>query len=154
MNSKILFLGDAACLAAFVLVGMRGHDTLAGQNAALRIAINLGPLLLAWTLAALAVGAFRVPLARHVTAPAGAATPARAARPGSAPLQSLLARTLLAWLVAAPLGLLLRAFVLRSSILAVAFVVVTLALGGALLLGWRTLYYFLARRRAANPDIW
>ena len=125
----LLYLGDVLCLLGFVLVGMRQHDTLAAPDPALRFALNAGPLLLAWTVSGLALGAFRLP---------------------SPSLAVVWRRTLLAWLVAAPAGLLLRAALLGSSILVVAFVLVTLLLGGALLLAWRTLFTLTLGRPAAQ----
>ncbi len=116
----ILRLGDALALLAFVLVGMGTHATLEAANAAIRFAVLAGPLLLAWFGAAIALGAWAV------------------APPVS--WRALWGRTLAAWLIAAPLALLLRALLLGSGTLAVPFVLVTLGLGGALLLGWRSLY--------------
>jgi hypothetical protein len=124
-RQAFLYLGDGLCLAAFVLLGMRQHDTLAASNAALRFVVNFAPLLLAWTGAGLALGAFRL-------------------QPQPA-LSAVWGRTLAAWLIAAPLGLLLRAGLLGSSVLVVAFVLVTLALGGAVLVAWRTVFFWWSR---------
>jgi hypothetical protein len=123
----LLLLGDAAALLTFVLLGMRNHETLAQANALFRLAANAGPLLLAWLAAASALGAWRFALPLRWRAVWG--------------------RTLLAWLTAAPLGLLLRAGLLGSSTVVVAFALVTLGLGGALLLGWRSLALWLAYGR-------
>jgi hypothetical protein len=122
-TTAILILGDLVCLAGFVLVGMQQHETLGGQNAITRFAINTGPIALAWLASGLALGAFRL-----------------------APLPSFWRATVLAWLVAAPLGLLVRALLLNSAILVVIFVLITLGLGGAILLAWRTLFAVIARR--------
>jgi hypothetical protein len=126
-SAWLLLLGDTGALLAFVLLGMRTHDTLAQANALTRLAVTAGPLLLAWALAATLLGAwrFRLPLR----------------------LRAVWGRSLAAWLAAAPLGLLLRAVLLGSSTLAVAFALVTLGLGGALLLGWRGLALWLAYGR-------
>ena len=50
------------------------------------------------------------------------------------PLHLGIVGVLAAWLIAAPLGLLLRALLLGAATLIVPFVLVTLSLGGALLL--------------------
>ncbi len=126
----MLFLGDVACLAAFMLAGMDRHETLFGLHPALRFALNAGPLVIAWAAAGLALRAFRFPM------------PVR--------LRTVLGRTLAAWLIAAPLGLLARALLLRSPTLVVIFVLVTLGLGGALLLLWRGLYAGLVLRRGGG----
>lgn len=125
----VLLLGDTLVLLGFVLVGMRTHATLAEANAALRFAVLAGPLLLTWLVAATALGAWSVapPLGWRV----------------------VWGRPLAAWLMAAPLALLLRALLLGSATLAVPFVLVTLGLGGALLLGWRTVYRLAVARRSA-----
>ncbi len=124
-----LFLGDVVCLAAIVLVGMGRHETFDIAHPALRFAINSLPLVAAWAAAGLGLRAFRFP------------EPVR--------LRTVLGRTLAAWLIAAPLGLLARALVLRSATLVVIFVLVTLGLGGALLLLWRGLFGALVLRRPA-----
>ena len=84
-----LLTGDLVCLAAFVLLGLRNHEELAQAGAFQRFLVNAGPLFVAWTLAALALGALRF------------------APPVS--LRLVLGRTLTTWLVAAPLALVLRA---------------------------------------------
>jgi hypothetical protein len=124
----LLLLGDTAALLVFVLLGMRSHETLAQSNALFRLAATAGPLVLAWLPAAAGLRAWRFALPLRWTAVWG--------------------RTLLAWLAAAPLGLLLRALLLGNSTLAVAFALVTLGLGGALLLGWRSLALWLAYGRS------
>jgi hypothetical protein len=124
----VLLLGDAAALLAFVLLGMRTHETLGQANALLRLAATAGPLLLTWLAAAAALGAWRFALPLRWRAVWG--------------------RTALAWLAAAPLGLLLRAVLLGSATVVVAFALVTLGLGGALLLGWRSLALWLAYGRS------
>jgi len=127
LSPWVLFAGDAVCLAAFVVAGLGTHDGLANANAWQRFLLNAGPQLLLWAVAGLALGAFRF------------------AAPVS--LRALWARTLTAWLVAAPLALLLRAFLLGAATIVLAFMLVTLSLGGGLLLLWRTAYAYLALRR-------
>ena len=125
-----LLLGDTLVLVAFVLVGMGNHDTLAQTNAVYRFAVLAGPLLLTWLGAATAQGAWSValPLTWRV----------------------MWGRTLAAWLIAAPLALLLRALLLGAATLIVPFMLVTLGLGGALLLAWRSVYRWAIVRRASR----
>jgi hypothetical protein len=125
-----LALGDSAVLLAFVLLGLRTHETLSVPNASTRLAVTVGPLLLTWLLSAAALGAWRFPL------------PLR--------LRVVWGRSLAAWLVAAPLGLLLRALLSGSATLVVVFVLVTLSLGGTLLLAWRSLALWLAYGRRSQ----
>jgi hypothetical protein len=122
-----LLLGDAVVLVGFVLTGMNTHSTLEMASAPARFAVLAGPLLLAWLAAATALGAW-------------------AGGPGQ-PWRATLGRPLAAWLIAAPLGLLARALLLQSAVLVVAFALVTLGLGGSLLLLWRVIYRLVAARR-------
>jgi hypothetical protein len=109
---------------------LRTHETLSVPNASTRLAVTVGPLLLTWLLSAAALGAWRFPL------------PLR--------LRVVWGRSLAAWLVAAPLGLLLRALLSGSATLVVVFVLVTLSLGGTLLLAWRSLALWLAYGRRSQ----
>jgi hypothetical protein len=127
LSPWVLFAGDAVCLAAFVVAGLGTHDGLVNANALQRFLLNAGPHLLLWTVTGLALGSFRF------------------AAPVS--LRAVWARTLTTWLVAAPLALLLRAYLLGAATVVVAFMLVTLSLGGGLLLLWRTVYTYLALRR-------
>lgn len=127
-SALLLWAGDLAVLAVFVLLGLRTHDTLAGPNALLRFAVLAGPLAAAWTLAAAPLGALSF------------APPLR--------WRTIWGRTLAAWLIAAPLALLARALLLGAATIVVPFLLVTLALGGGLLLAWRSLALWLAYGRA------
>ncbi len=124
----LLLAGDAVCLAAFVLLGLGSHAGLADANAGYRFLVNAGPLIVTWAIVAYALGALRWPAA--------------------ASLRTVWARTLTAWLVAAPLALLLRAQLLGAATLVVIFVLVTMGLGGTLLLLWRTVCFWWVRRRS------
>jgi hypothetical protein len=134
-STRIVLAGDTLALLAFVLVGMQTHSTLETPQAAGRFAVLAGPLLLTWYAASAALGALSPALL--------AARPVR--------WRAVWGRTLAAWLIAAPLALLLRALLLGSAVLVVPFMLVTLGLGGALLLGWRSLYLALAGRARSAP---
>ncbi|MCS6844535.1 MAG: DUF3054 domain-containing protein [Caldilineales bacterium] len=124
----LLLVGDLLALLAFVLVGQADHRTLNAANPVLGALPNTlslaGPwLVLAWLLRAYPrVG-------RQPTAPA------------------FLGRSALAWLVAAPLGLAIRALWLGRGGIPVPFLLVTLGAGGLFLLGWRLVFWALALRR-------
>jgi hypothetical protein len=123
---------DLLCLSIFILLGLQTHDALAQASALERFVLNLGPLAAAWLAAGLALGAFR--FASPIT------------------LRAVLARTLTAWLVAAPLGIVLRALLLRSSVIVVPFFLITLTLGGALLLLGRAVFVWLAARYSTTHN--
>jgi hypothetical protein len=59
---------------------------------------------------------------------------------------SFLARTLLAWVLALPVGLALRALFLQRGI-PLSFAIVTFIANTILLLGWRGVFLWLWRRR-------
>lgn len=123
-STWILFAGDAVCLLAFVLLGLGTHEA---ADPAVRLLVSAGPLLLAWGVAGLSLGAFQFD------------------KPFS--LRTVLGRTLNTWLVAAPLALAGRALLLRSAAIPLPFLLVTLGLGGALLLAWRAWWVGWARRK-------
>ena len=54
-------------------------------------------------------------------------------------------RSLTAWLIAAPLALLLRAYLHGQATIIVIFMAITMGLGGAFLLIWRGLYFLIWR---------
>ncbi len=123
-----LLLGDLLVLLLFVIAGKREHETLDAENPVLGIVVTALYYIPVWLVAAWLLGAY----------PRDAAG-----------ARALLARTLNAWLVAAPLATLVRAYALGRVIIPVPFLLVTLGLGGALLLGWRLVFLWFARRRAA-----
>ncbi len=126
-STLALLAGDLTCLCVFVLLGMGTHATLGGPSAWVRFAVLAGPLIAVWTVAAAGVGAqaFDPPLRWRV----------------------IWGRTLTAWLITAPLALLARAVLLGASTVVVAFALVTLAVGGGLLLAWRSLFFWFAYGR-------
>ena len=119
-----LLAGDALCLSLFVLAGLQTHDS---TSPFIRFILNAGPLILIWTLTAWALGALQ--LERPLT------------------YRTVLGRALLAWLVAAPLALVLRALLLRAATIVLIFMLVTLGLGGMLLLLWRAAVVWVIKRR-------
>lgn len=122
----VLLIGDLVAMLLFVFIGQRDHS-VADPQPVLRLIVTAGEFALPWVIAAFLLGAY----------PAGAlpVTPAR-----------FLARSLNAWLVAAPLGALLRSFVNGSGVILSPFLLVTLGLGGAFILAWRLIYTLVVRR--------
>jgi hypothetical protein len=122
-----LLAGDWLVLLLFVFIGQRDH----GMNVIGSVPSLLMTTLavaLPWTVAAWLLGALR--------SLAGAAW------------QAWLGRALAAWLIAAPLGLILRALLRGQASIPVPFMLVMIGLGGLFVLGWRALVYWWAGRRA------
>jgi hypothetical protein len=122
-----LLVGDWLVLLLFVFIGQRDH-AISGPGALpsmLNTAVSLG---LPWTVAAFALGAYRL-------------------RPDPG-WRVWLGRALNAWLVAAPLGLLLRALLRDQDAIPVMFILVATGIGGLMIIGWRALAYWLALRRS------
>lgn len=123
-RALVLLVGDWLALGLFVFLGQIDHDLLTigrwlGQTLLLAIP---------WTISALLLNAYTLP--------------------GENSLWAYLRRSLLAWLVAAPLALLARALIQGQATIIVVFMLVTMGLGGLFLLGWRTAYYFIGVRRS------
>lgn len=124
-RTLILAAGDIVVLLLFVLLGQADHSTLNATNPIAGALPTLAPLTISWLIVAFALKAFP-------RAPQG--------------LLPFLARSLLAWLIAAPLGLLLRSLLLDRAV-AIPFLLVTLGLGGLMLLAWRAVFWLAAMRQ-------
>jgi hypothetical protein len=122
-HTVVLLVGDWLALGLFVFLGEIDHQVLALP----RLLWTTALLALPWTVVALALNAYWL---------SGAAT-----------LGVFLRRSLLAWLVAAPLALILRALVQGQATIVVTFMIVTMGLAGLFLLGWRAAYYTVQARR-------
>jgi hypothetical protein len=123
-GSALLVAGDALSFLAFAAIGRRSHSE---NGAIVDVALTAAPFLAAWLASAVLFGALRGELLH---------SPRR-----------LLTRTLLAWLLAWPLGLGLRALLLQREIPASFAIVVGIA-NTVLLLGWRGVAAWLVSRRA------
>lgn len=117
----MLLAGDLVALLVFVLIGQADHDTLSTANLLSHTALNAVSLGAPWVVLAMVLGAYPAPDA------------ALALRP-------FLLRSGLAWLLAAPVGLWIRKILLARGAIPVPFLLVTLAAGGLMLLGWRAVY--------------
>ena len=125
-DGALLAAGDALAFLIFSALGRASHSAAAGLDAILQIAETAAPFAISWYAVAPFAGVYRSEIAHQ---------PRR-----------MLARTALAWLLAWPLGLLLRALIRQTSI-PLSFAVVTLITNMLLLLGWRGLFAWLASRR-------
>lgn len=136
MNNKrmlpVLMIGDWLALGLFVFLGQMEHELVAGDYLP-RLLRGSAVMVLPWTAVALLLGAYRL-------------------RTGTA-AASFLGRSLTAWLIAAPLALILRAYLNGQATIIVIFMVITIALGGAFLLAWRGLYFFIWRRLRSNRGL-
>lgn len=120
-----LVAGDVLAFLAFAAVGRASHSEAAGLDAILQVAGTAAPFALGWFVVAPLAGAFKAELA---------------AKP-----RKMLERTALAWLIAWPIGLVLRALVRQSGI-PLTFAIITLLTNMLLLLGWRGLFAWLTAR--------
>jgi hypothetical protein len=124
-----LLVGDWLALGLFVLLGQIDHDLLALYGLS-RLLLTTVELALPWTVVAVLLGAYWV-------------------APDKGQWR-FLGRTLNAWLVAAPLALLLRAWLHGQATIIVIFFALTLGLAGAFLLVWRWLFYRVVLFRRAG----
>jgi hypothetical protein len=128
-----LLAGDWLILLLFVFIGQRDHGmSIAGSVPSL-LTTTLA-VAIPWTAAAWLLGALR--------SPAGGAW------------QPWLGRVLAAWLIAAPLGLILRALLREQASIPVPFMLVMIGLGGLFVLGWRALvFWWIARNRVSREKL-
>lgn len=119
----LILLGDLIALLLFVYIGQRDHGLVDAENPLLGLLWASWAFTLVWVIAAALLRAL----------PDVATLSARV----------LLVNGLNAWLVAAPLGVLLRAYFLGRAVIPTSFLAATLAFGGLFVLGWRLLFVLL-----------
>lgn len=120
-----MIAGDALVFLFFAVQGRATHQMSLGDSPIVTALAVAAPFAMSWFVVAALIGAFR---------------PEVMPRPGQ-----MLARTIVAWLIAGPIGLVVRAAVLRREI-ALPFAVATLGIVAALLLGWRLAFSLTLRR--------
>jgi hypothetical protein len=130
----ILLAGDLIAVIAFVAVGQRDHELVNEANPVLGVLLTAAEFGVPWLVAGLLLGAFRV--GDHVGA---GLAPAQGDRKGRL-YTSFIARSLNTWLVAAPIGILIRSYALGRAVIPTVFLVATLGFGGVFVLGWRTVF--------------
>jgi len=113
----LIVLGDLIALLLFVYIGQRDHGLVDAANQIQGLLWAGWAFALTWVIAAVLLRA--LPNAATLSA------------------RSLLANGLNAWLVAAPLGVLLRAYFLGRAVIPTSFLAATLGFGGLFVLGWR-----------------
>jgi hypothetical protein len=137
----ILVAGDVIALLLFVGIGQRDHEMVNPENPIGGLLMTAVDFVIPWLVVGWLVGAF---------APASRETNSQETFL-SVGGRAIIVRALNAWLIAAPLAVLLRAAVLGRSIIPTIFLVVVMGLGGAFVLGWRLLFLFatwLLQRRS------
>ncbi len=123
----ILLLGDLAAILLFVFMGQQDHGTTDANNPILGLLWASFPLLITWIIVAFIARAY--PKSANITP------------------RTLLIRGLNAWLVAAPLGLLLRAFLFDRGGIPPIFMLLTLFVGGTFIIIWRVLFAWIWQQR-------
>lgn len=121
----ILLFGDLVALILFVYIGQRDHELLNAENPLLGILMTTIEFAIPWLLAAILLNAY--PPTNRTS------------------LRTILGNALVAWLVAAPLGLLLRAYILNRAIIPTSFFAATLFFGGLFIFIWRLIYIVIYR---------
>lgn len=125
----LLVAGDVVTFLLFAAIGRASHAEAASLDAIVEVAKTAAPFMAGWFVVAPWLGLFRRDVAEQ---------PRVAAK-----------RVALAWLLAEPVGLLLRALQIgRGSPLS--FAIVTFITALLMLLGWRSAYAWLARRSASH----
>ena len=121
-----LLAGDLITLLLFVFIGQRDHDMSVVGSLPSLFATTLA-VAVPWAAAAWLMGALRDPAGQ--------------------PPAAWFGRVVAAWLIAAPLGLILRALFRGQASIPVPFMLVMLGLGGLFVLGWRAVAFWWARRK-------
>jgi hypothetical protein len=124
----ILLLGDLLALILFVYIGQRDHETIDPVNPLLGVLILTSEFAIPWLITGWWLGAFNADT--------------------QSSKRTFLARSLNTWLVAAPLGILLRALILGRAVIPTAFFIVAVSVGGAGVLGWRLVFAWWWTRQA------
>ena len=127
----LLLAGDWITLGLFVFIGQMEHGLVAA-NPLPRLLSASAEIVLPWTVVALLWGALT--LSRGMT------------------LRTFMWRALTAWLVGAPLALLVRAWLNGQATIIVIFMAITIGLGGLFLLVWRMIFFWLRQRFATGSE--
>lgn len=125
-RTVLLAAGDALALFIFAALGRASHGEEAGFTAIAQVAETAAPFILGWFAVAPVTGAYHA---------------GRTATPSH-----MLARTVLTWLIAWPIGLGLRALI-RQTAIPVSFALVTFITVLAIMALWRGTFAFVSARR-------
>jgi hypothetical protein len=130
----ILLVGDLIAIVVFVVIGQRDHNLVNEGNPVLGVLITTAEFAVPWAVAGWLLGAF--PRSDKLT------------------VRSLLTRSLNTWLVAAPIGILIRSFALGRDVIPMMFLVAALGFGGTFVLGWRAVFavvWWWVGRKEVSP---
>lgn len=127
----VLLGGDLVALGLFVYAGQRDHETVSDANPLLGVLGTALPFALTWACAGFALGAFR------------------AERPLNP--RAFFAALINTWLVAVPLGLLLRSLILGRAAIPTLFVITGYGFIALFLLAWRLLFWWIVQRQKPKP---
>lgn len=136
----ILLAGDLIAVTAFVVAGQREHELVNEANPLLGVLLTKVEFAVPWAVAGWLLGAF----------PHGMGD-----RKGR-PYIVFLARSLNTWLVAAPIGILIRSYALGRAVIPTIFFVAALGFGGLFVLGWRTVFavvWWWIGRKKTDPQV-
>ena len=122
----VLIIGDIVVLLLFVLVGEWDHSIVTPQNPLGNLLVTGPDFVVPWLVVGWLAGAF----------------------PNSDEIdpRALLARTLNTWLIAAPLGVILRAILQDRAVIPTVFIVAALCFGGLFVFAWRIAFLLFWRR--------
>jgi hypothetical protein len=121
----LLALGDLGIFTGFAVLGRAAHELPPGASPVASAAIVIASFAASWLAVCAWLGGFRSSVV--------------------ADRRRLLARAAIAWPIACPIGLLLRAAMLGQAI-ALPFALVTFGFNGALLLAWRLVFNWIVNR--------
>jgi len=137
----ILLVGDLIAVVVFVVIGQSDHNLVNEANPVLGVLMTTAEFAVPWAVAGWLLGAFRTgDYVGAGRAPAQGDRPLRFATGTfgkGRPYASFLGRSLNTWLVAAPIGILIRSYALGRAVIPTMFLVATLGFGGMFMLGWR-----------------
>lgn len=122
----ILAAGDIVALLLFVFIGQTDHQTVNAGNPLGGLLYGGAPFVIAWLVTAFLVGAYRADVWN---------------------VRIMLTRSLTAWFIALPIGIVLRSLLLERSVIPLAFLLVAFAFGGLFVIGWRMAFVLLLRWR-------
>ncbi len=132
----ILVAGDVLALLLFVAIGQRDHDIVNPENPVGGLLFSASVFILPWLVVGWLVGAFAI--GGDKSGDRDAAGPING--------RAIIWRALNAWLIAAPLAILLRAALFDRPIIPTLFMFVVMGLGGAFVMAWRLLFLLVVWR--------
>jgi hypothetical protein len=119
-------------LLLFVYIGQRDHEMVDEARPLLGLLLPTALFAAPWVVSGILLGSYQT----------------------GKGIRAFMARALNTWLVAAPLGLLLRAYVLGRAVIPTVFITAALGFGGAMILGWRLVFALgQSWRQKRQPEV-